>query len=169
VYVPGIHGLGFGLGPRVAVADAQPLGCGHGSVMAAAASPGHRVGGDDGWGLAVLLRVAGGGRGGRRAVSSFISWGRFRSGRLPHLGSAKPAWKRRVHPHGLHHTFACELLFRGVDVVSISKLLGHSSVVVTQRYLNLTNDQANRETRGRRLAPTSTSDSCAQRRVSRGR
>jgi site-specific recombinase XerD len=56
---------------------------------------------------------------------------------------AKAGVEKRVHPHGFRHTFACELLFRGVDVVSISKLLGHSSVAVTQRYLDhLTNDQA---------------------------
>jgi integrase/recombinase XerD len=55
----------------------------------------------------------------------------------------KAGVEKRVHPHGFRHTFACELLFRGVDVVSISKLLGHSSVAVTQRYLDhMTNDQA---------------------------
>ncbi len=58
----------------------------------------------------------------------------------------KAGIERRVHPHGLRHTFACELptsLFRGVDMVTISKLLGHSSVAVMQRYLDhLTNDQA---------------------------
>ena len=49
----------------------------------------------------------------------------------------------RVYPHGLRHTFACELHFRGVDVVTISKLMGHSSIAVTQRYLDhLTNSQA---------------------------
>jgi site-specific recombinase XerD len=55
----------------------------------------------------------------------------------------KAGLERRVYPHGLRHTYACELLFRGVDVVTISKLMGHSSVAVTQRYLDhLTNDQA---------------------------
>jgi integrase len=48
-----------------------------------------------------------------------------------------------VHPHGLRHTFADELRAAGMDVVKISKLLGHSSIAVTNRYLDhLTNDQA---------------------------
>jgi integrase/recombinase XerD len=51
--------------------------------------------------------------------------------------------EKRVHPHGLRHTFADELRAAGVDVVTISKLLGHSSIAVTSRYLDhLTNDQA---------------------------
>lgn len=55
----------------------------------------------------------------------------------------KTGIEKRVYPHGLRHTFACELRFRGVDVVTISKLLGHSSIAVTQRYLDhLTNSQA---------------------------
>jgi site-specific recombinase XerD len=50
---------------------------------------------------------------------------------------------KRVHPHGLRHTFAVELEQAGTPVVTISKLLGHSSVSVTARYLDhLTNDQA---------------------------
>lgn len=50
---------------------------------------------------------------------------------------------KRVHPHGLRHTFADELRAAGVDVVVISKLLGHSSISVTSRYLDhLTNDRA---------------------------
>jgi len=51
--------------------------------------------------------------------------------------------ERRVYPHGLRHTFACELLFGGMDVMTISKLMGHSSIAVTQRYLDhLTNAEA---------------------------
>lgn len=51
--------------------------------------------------------------------------------------------EKRVHPHGLRHTFAVELRLAGVDVAVISKLLGHSSIAVTVRYLDhLTNDQA---------------------------
>lgn len=51
--------------------------------------------------------------------------------------------EKRVHPHGLRHTFAFELQDAGTPVVTISKLLGHSSIAVTSRYLDhMTNDQA---------------------------
>jgi integrase len=50
---------------------------------------------------------------------------------------------KRVHPHGFRHTYAVELLRAGLDVVTISKLLGHSGVAVTVRYLDhLTNGEA---------------------------
>jgi site-specific recombinase XerD len=55
----------------------------------------------------------------------------------------KAGIERRVYPHGLRHTFACELLFRDVDVVTISKLMGHESIATTERYLDhLTNSKA---------------------------
>jgi site-specific recombinase XerD len=51
--------------------------------------------------------------------------------------------EKRVHPHGMRHTFACELRAAGVDILTISKLLGHSSVTTTLIYLDhLTNGQA---------------------------
>jgi len=57
--------------------------------------------------------------------------------------AGKAGIEKRVHPHGLRHTFADELRAAGVDVVVISKLLGHSSIAVTSRYLDhLTNHQA---------------------------
>jgi site-specific recombinase XerD len=57
--------------------------------------------------------------------------------------AAKAGIERRVHPHGLRHTFAAELEAAGETVTTISKLLGHSSVAVTARYLDhLTNGQA---------------------------
>jgi integrase/recombinase XerD len=43
---------------------------------------------------------------------------------------------KRVHPHGLRHTYAVELERAGVPVSQISKLLGHSSIAVTSRYLD---------------------------------
>ncbi len=50
---------------------------------------------------------------------------------------------KRVHPHALRHTFAFELEQAGTPVTVISKLLGHSSIAVTARYLDhLTNHQA---------------------------
>ncbi len=38
--------------------------------------------------------------------------------------------------HDLRRTFGTRLLEAGVDIVTISKLYGHSSVLVTQRYLH---------------------------------
>ncbi len=61
---------------------------------------------------------------------------------LHRLGD-KAGVEKRVHPHGLRHTFACELEAKGVRVSVISELLGHSSIAVTSRYLaHLTNGQA---------------------------
>ena len=57
--------------------------------------------------------------------------------------AAKAGIDKRVHPHGLRHTFAVELEAAGTPVTTISKLLGHSSVAVTARYLDhMTNSQA---------------------------
>ena len=57
--------------------------------------------------------------------------------------AAKAGVDKRVHPHGLRHTYADELRRAGADVVVISKALGHSSIAVTARYLDhLSNGQA---------------------------
>lgn len=61
---------------------------------------------------------------------------------LTRLGG-KAGIEKRVHPHGLRHTYADELRAAKMDVGAISKLLGHSSISVTSRYLDhLSNDQA---------------------------
>jgi site-specific recombinase XerD len=62
---------------------------------------------------------------------------------LMHRLADRAGIEKRVHPHGMRHTFAGELRAAGMDVVAISKLLGHSSIAVTNRYLDhLTNDRA---------------------------
>jgi integrase len=38
--------------------------------------------------------------------------------------------------HTLRHTFASRLLAQGTDIVTVKELLGHSTVVVTMRYLH---------------------------------
>jgi integrase len=43
---------------------------------------------------------------------------------------------QRVHIHGLRHTGACKLADAGLNVRFIQKQLGHSSLAVTDRYLN---------------------------------
>jgi len=44
----------------------------------------------------------------------------------------------KVSPHTLRRYFATELLARGVPLSLISKLLGHSSIKTTEKYINFT-------------------------------
>jgi site-specific recombinase XerD len=54
---------------------------------------------------------------------------------LPRL-AAKVGMERRVHPHGLRHTLAFELMMEGVPVPIIQRMLGHATLATTQRYLD---------------------------------
>lgn len=54
-----------------------------------------------------------------------------------HLGLARDP---QFVPHVMRHTFCSRLVQRGVDIVSVSKLAGHSSIVVTMRYAHLAPD-----------------------------
>lgn len=53
---------------------------------------------------------------------------------LPRL-AAKAGIEKRVHPHGLRHTHAAELVSEGVPLTVIRDQLGHTSLAVTDRYL----------------------------------
>ncbi len=44
--------------------------------------------------------------------------------------------EKRVHPHGLRHTFAAELAAEGAPLNVIQQALGHSSAATTSRYLD---------------------------------
>src|SRR5690606_16445520 len=49
---------------------------------------------------------------------------------------------KRVSPHTFRHFYAVTCLTEGkMDVYSLSRLLGHSDISVTQRYLHSMNDE----------------------------
>jgi site-specific recombinase XerD len=43
---------------------------------------------------------------------------------------------KRVHPHGLRHTFAAGLADEKVDIRIIQRALGHSSLATSARYID---------------------------------
>ena len=45
-------------------------------------------------------------------------------------------WDKKISAHNLRHSFSSNLLEKGASVVSIQKLLGHSNLAVTTRYLH---------------------------------
>ncbi len=53
----------------------------------------------------------------------------------------KSGLNRKLHFHSLRHTFATWLVKAGVSIYEVQKLLGHSSVTVTQVYSHLASDE----------------------------
>jgi site-specific recombinase XerD len=54
---------------------------------------------------------------------------------LPRLAK-RAGITKRCHPHGLRHSYACDLRREGIDVGVISKALGHSHISTTSLYLD---------------------------------
>ncbi|MFY0802143.1 tyrosine-type recombinase/integrase [Peribacillus castrilensis] len=48
---------------------------------------------------------------------------------------------KRVSPHTFRHFYSVQCLIAGIDVYSLSRLLGHSEITTTERYLRSLNDE----------------------------
>ena len=71
-------------------------------------------------------------------------------GKLVPFGEKSPSSFTRVvrnlsgfpgfHPHRMRHTFACSWLEQGGSLAALQQVLGHASIVTTQRYARLTDE-----------------------------
>jgi len=61
---------------------------------------------------------------------------------LLHKLAERAGVDKRVHPHGLRHSYASFLMDQGVPIHHIRRMLGHSSIAVTERYADHINPAA---------------------------
>lgn len=73
----------------------------------------------------------------------------YKGSMLSHVGldnvikeaANKAGINKRVHPHLLRHFYSVQCLMSGIDLYSLSRLLGHADVSITQRYLQSLNQE----------------------------
>ena len=64
----------------------------------------------------------------------------FKDFRTSFLGACGEAKIKRLRIHDLRHTAASRMIRAGVDIVTVSKILGHSDIKITLRYCHSTPD-----------------------------
>lgn len=66
--------------------------------------------------------------------------GRYSDVKRSFATACRKAKLQDFHFHDLRHTFASQLVMNGVDITTVSKLLGHATLTMTLRYAHLAPD-----------------------------
>lgn len=62
--------------------------------------------------------------------------------RIAYANYTRDRGVKKTNLHGLRHTFAREWYLNGGDIVQLSKVLGHSSIRMSEHYMNIYADEA---------------------------
>lgn len=73
-------------------------------------------------------------------TGQLLNGGRYYNLKKSFASACRKAKLLDFHFHDLRHTFASQLVMNGVDIVTVSKLLGHSTLTMTLRYAHLAPD-----------------------------
>lgn len=65
----------------------------------------------------------------------------FQSVKTAFIAACRRANIHGLRFHDLRHTFASRLVEKGVDIITVKELLGHSTVKITERYTHTQNEQ----------------------------
>lgn len=69
-------------------------------------------------------------------------FGHYRNFYLPLRRASKKAIGRYIHPHTLRHSYASMMINQGIDIYTLSRLLGHSNIGTTTKvYSHLYKDK----------------------------
>jgi len=88
-----------------------------------------------------------------KIVSSDTYFLTYQGNKLTHMSlhnivkdTAKKAKVKDAHPHKFRHFYSVRMVNNGIDVFTLSKLLGHSTILVTQEYLrSMTTEEIERK------------------------